>query len=340
MPDNTVLKSPIFIFGFPRSGTTLLRSILGQHSNISLVNEPELVWALRYAGYDLDSKFSREDRSIVLDKLKRIGLCRKHLENNTGLVTAFINSRETLSFKEVYEKLLPRPNGNQLVWGEKSLNNLFFIGYLLRMYPTAVLIHIVRDARSVVLSNYKKQHRKASGKSPHIDHDPFVPWLQTVLYFAVQARLWKRWMSIARHSMQLIPADNRIEIKYEDLLENPKKCLQSLCDKIGLTYEDRMIDSAARRSDPVLTDRSAYAHEKLAQNLDQSRARSYKDLPDQLVWIIERQAGAMMQQFGYRLICPDLALSKRLALNMALAGNIWRIQREEKSRLRRRLFMA
>jgi hypothetical protein len=52
MEEKAAFKNPVFIFGFPRSGTTLIRSVLGQHSRITLINEPELIWARRHAGCD------------------------------------------------------------------------------------------------------------------------------------------------------------------------------------------------------------------------------------------------------------------------------------------------
>jgi hypothetical protein len=337
MADNARLKNPVFIFGFPRSGTTLFRSVLGQHSKISLVNEPELIWALRHAGYDIDSKFSKADRSCLIDKLNKIGLCRKHLERNAATtIPAFLNSKDDLSFKEVFEKLLPKHGGDQMVWGEKSLNNLFFTKELSRIYPKALLIHIVRDPRSVILSYYQKARRRTSGEITNIQYDCHAAWLRTVLYFARQARLWKHWISVAKNSEQLISGDNWIEITFEDFLKNPQKCLRSVCSLIGIAYEDRMIESVARHSDPVLTGSAAYAHTKLAQDLDPTRADSYQELPGPLVWTIERLAGAMMQQIGYRQMRPDLPVKQRLALNMALAGTRWQLRREEKSHLKKR----
>ena len=337
MVEKTALKSPVFIFGFPRSGTTLIRSVLGQHSKISLVNEPELIWALRHAGYNVDSRFSKNERSLLINKLKQIGLCRKHLERNAAsIIPGFLDSGDDLSFNEVFEKLLPRPNENQVVWGEKSLNNLFFIKDLLSMYPQAILIHMIRDPRSVILSYYQKMRRRTSGENANIEYDLHVFWLRTVLYFQKQSSLWKRWMAIAMQSKQLISSDNWKEITFEEFLKTPQKCLRVVCDLIGIDYEERMLESVARRSDPVLATTAAYAHKKLAQDLDQSRAKSYLDLPGQLVWIIESLAGAMMQQFGYQLMSPDLPLKQRLALNMVLTGNRWRLQREEKSQLRKR----
>lgn len=337
MADNAALRGPIFIFGFPRSGTTLIRSVLGQHSQISLVNEPELIWALRHAGYNIDSKFAKDERGDLINQLKAIGLCRKHLERNFAATKpALLAFGDELSFKEVFEILLPRPDGNRMVWGEKSLNNLFFTKEILKMYPAALLIHIVRDPRSVILSYYQKARRRTSGGKTNIEYELQAAWLSTVYYFAKQARLWQRWMSIAKISEKSVPSENWIEISFENFLKSPRQCLQSVCNTIGIAFEDRMLESVARRSDPVLAGNAAYAHKKLAQELDLSRAISYQELSGQLVYTIEKLAGPMMQQFGHRMINPVLPLAKRLALNIALIGSSWLLSRKEKSHLKKR----
>jgi hypothetical protein len=337
MTENVALRNPVFIFGFPRSGTTLIRSVLGQHSQISLVNEPELIWALRHAGYNIGSIFAKDDLGDLIDQLKEIGLCRKHLERNFATTKpALINPGNELSFREVFELLLPKPEGNRMVWGEKSLNNLFFTKELLRIYPTALLIHIVRDPRSAILSYYQKTRQQKSGGKTNIETDLHAAWLLTVLYFARQARLWQRWVSIARVSEQLVPSENWIEISFEDFLIRPRQCLQWVCEIIGVDFEDGMLKSIGRRKDPVLAGSSAYAHKKLAQELDPSRAGSYQHLPDQLVWTTEKLAGSMMQHFGYRQMLPVLPLTQRLALNIALTVSSWPLRREEKSHLKKR----
>lgn len=145
-------------------------------------------------------------------------------------------------------------------------------------------------------------------------------------------------MSIAKRSEQLISSDRWVEIKFEEFLRNPQTCLRPVCDSIGVEYEDRMLDPISRRSDPVLNTAAAYAHQKLGQDLDESRANSHEGLPGQLVWIVERQAGQMMQQFGYSLARPGLPAGQRLALNIALMGSRWRLNREVNAHLEKRCY--
>jgi len=315
----------------------LIRSVLGQHSRINLVNEPELVFALRHAGYTVGSKFSKGARNSLLDELKQIGLCRTHLERNAAsIMSRYLESEGDLSFKEVFELLLPRPDADHVVWGEKSLNNLFFIEELLSMYPQARLIHVVRDPRSVILSYYQKKRRGTSGERANIACDFSNSWLRTLLFFQKQSSLWVRWMQIAKQSQKSTTSNNWHEIKFENFLENPRECLQTVCDSVGIEYEQRMVESGMRVSDPALADKTAYAHKKLAEDLDPSRASSYLDLPDQLVWVIERLAGSMMQQFQYSLMHPGISLRQKLSLTTVMMGSAWRLKQKENAHLKKR----
>ncbi|MDQ6840024.1 MAG: sulfotransferase, partial [Actinomycetota bacterium] len=38
------VRQPVIVLGAPRSGTTLLASILSAHSQVTVVGEPRLVW--------------------------------------------------------------------------------------------------------------------------------------------------------------------------------------------------------------------------------------------------------------------------------------------------------
>jgi hypothetical protein len=160
----------------------------------------------------------------------------------------------------------------------------------------------------------------------------------TLFFFYKQAVLWDLWMSFAKRNAELLSSANWLEVKFEDFLKNPQACLRPICNLIGVEYEEQMLDPVARRSDPVLGTAAAYAHEKLGQDLDESRADSHEELPGQLAWVIEHQAGNMLQQCGYRLAHPRLPAWQRLVMTVALWGNRRRVNREVNAHLRKRCY--
>ena len=195
------------------------------------------------------------------------------------------------------------------------------------MYPNALFIHIVRDPRAAVLSNFNKRIQAKTGKtSKNIFKD--INWLRAALFFAKQAMRWERWMQVACSSMRFVPSDSWIEVKYEDFLVRPKSHLQMICDSIGVAFEERMLDAEARRSDPVMSYENVYAHRKIAQDFDKSRATAYEALPPSLIWIVERYASTKMQQFGYDLLQLKLNAWQRLLLNIILVKNRCKLKRD------------
>lgn len=331
------MRNPLFIFGFPRSGTTLLRSMIGQHSKITLVNEPEIILALRHAGYSVASKFEQKDRKKLLCQLGRIGLCRRHIQRlPEKVLNEFLDCDETLSFLDVYEKLLPTVFGDHKLWGEKSNNNIFFIRDLSAMYPHAIFIHIVRDARSSSLSYYQKKTRKNLEIRSEFPTIFSMPWFKMIGFFAERAALWERYLTVAYESKMHIPSDSWIEIRFEDFLHNPRTHLQNVCDAADLKFEECMLDSAFRQSDPVLATNAAYAHRKLAQDLDKSRARSLDCLSSELIWVIELFAGKMMKRLGYNLRHPKISTLESLAIYFFLGGYHIKLKSDIKSYFKKR----
>jgi hypothetical protein len=319
------LRRPIFLFGFPRSGTTLVRAVLGQHPRVSLANEPELIWAMHRAGHRIDGEIAPGDFPALVQRLERVGLCRAHLRANRDALDALLATRQTLSFREVFERLLPKPLGAEVVWGEKSLNNLFYTREIAKLYPDSLLIHIVRDPRSVALSRHTKRRRDSRLELGGLRRAAVA----AAWSFAQHARLWRLWMSFAREAERTLPRGQWFELRYEDLLEDPPRVLGSLCDAIGIPQQADMLEPSRRVADPVLRSEAAFAHERLAQPLDPRRATAHLDLPAPLIWIVEREAGETMRSFGYAPIAPALPHWQRAALDCVRASNrAWRRRKD------------
>ncbi len=302
-----------------------MRAVLAQHRQVSLANEPELIWAMHHAGHRVDGEIAPGDFAALVQRLERVALCRAHLRANREALDALLTTRQTLSFREVFERLLPKPLGPDVVWGEKSLNNLFYTREIAKLYPESLLIHIVRDPRSVALSRETKRRRDSrlelGGSRP-------AP-LATAWSFAQHARLWRLWMSFAREAERTLPRGQWFELRYEDLLEDPPRVLASVCDAIGIPQQADMLEPARRLADPVLRSEAAFAHERLAQPLDRRRATAHHGLPAPLIWMVEREAGDTMRSFGYAPIAPALPRWQRAVLDCVRASNrAWRWRKD------------
>ena len=115
----SIKKSPIFIVGMPRSGSTLVEQILTSHKEV-------------YGSGELD----------LLRKILNPFIVSKEEENFKAIRQQYIDSIYQLDFSES-------------IFTDKSLLNFQYIGYILDAFPEAKIIHIKRDPMAICWSNYK-----------------------------------------------------------------------------------------------------------------------------------------------------------------------------------------
>jgi hypothetical protein len=113
---------------------------------------------------------------------------------------------------------------NSRIWGrprwlEKTPPNIYCFRQIRDIFPDAQFIQIVRDARDSMVSYYRR--------TP----DPFLTVGQW--YYATMAGL------------QYADWDNFLVVRYEDLVENPAQTLQRVCEFLGETYTDSLLDAEA-----------------------------------------------------------------------------------------------
>lgn len=282
----TLRRSPLFVVGYARSGTTLLRSLLNAHSQIRLVNEPHLIKDMRVAGYDFTSTLDATERRTLVR-----GLRRYHLDSLLpGRVESLVDRPGDMTFQEVYEALLPRPD-EPFVWGEKSPGNLNYMVELAGLYPDGLFIFVMRDPRATLLSYYRKQ---MAASDPHA-----IPGLLRWRYFVWQSIRWRTLISHSLASGHALGPDRFLIVRYEDLVRQPDAMLQALCGKLGVPYEPGMADPVRREGDEKWVKHSAGAHALLTQQVDATRADAGSALPRWAEGIITTHAADIMRAFDY-----------------------------------------
>lgn len=155
-------QSPIFIIGFPRSGTTFLQSILATQD---IVTFPESHFYTR-----LWQQLSVDGNRLIKDK-KNSEIVFSHLDNKFDLqlnqdeqtfLEGFLSSNQ-VSDKELFENILKiYISKNQFdfspekVWLEKTPGHSKHIQRLSKLYPKARFIAMVRHPFNTVESAAQK----------------------------------------------------------------------------------------------------------------------------------------------------------------------------------------
>ncbi len=127
-PQNVAEPAPIFLVGFPRSGTTLLEQILSAHPSLVCIEEREHL--------ALSAPAEACDPSRL-----------------AALSDDAINSIRTEYWRRVRAET---EIGNRIVVDKLPLN-VIFLSLILRVFPEAKILFALRDPRDVVLSCFQQR---------------------------------------------------------------------------------------------------------------------------------------------------------------------------------------
>jgi hypothetical protein len=199
------LPQPIFILGFPRSGTTLVEQILSGHPQISAGDELPFVNEITAAmPRTLNSPLAYPealaelwmgDRREGLDELRDYYLQR------------------------VLQLGIVEP-GAQWFTDKMPLNETH-LGLIALMFPRAPLIHVLRHPLDVVLSVF----------SNHLTHGFYCAYaLETA------ARHYLRVMELVRHYRGEMTL-HYLPVRYEDIVDAQEVSVRRMLDFIGAPFD-------------------------------------------------------------------------------------------------------
>ncbi len=217
------MTDPVFIIGAQRSGTTLLRLLLNSGPDVSIPEEGTFLMPLLR---------TCRNRNVVLSR-KKIRKFMDYLDRNSQFQLWGINTarvREQLHdclevdvqqiISLLYEEYARQEC--KVGWGDKTPSFFRMIPILTNLFPNAKFVHIIRDGRDLYLS-WKKMD--ATKRNP-----------------SVTALEWIYKVKRAKNDMQRYAPTNFIEVRYEDLVCNPKVILKTICGFCNLKYKDSMFE--------------------------------------------------------------------------------------------------
>lgn len=294
----TASRKMFFITGASRSGTTLLSFVLRNHSQVLGLNE------LHYFGdcwHPQDGEISfGERRSLaavasILSRQEHGVFCAKPSERNLEDARLFIsllpNMDRTASgvFAATTSQLAAE--AGKVIPCEQTPRNIFYAEALLRTYPEARFIHMMRDPRAVMASQKSRWKRRklAANKAALPVHETLRSWVNYHPY--TMADLWLRASMEAR---RLSSHPRFTVVRFEDLLRTPEPTVRSLCKSLDIEFEPQMLDVSQINS----SHQSSVGGARKGFHTD--AADSWKTtLNKGEIAIAERVCGRIMQQYGY-----------------------------------------
>ena len=254
MPHTVSDRRLIFVVGAPRSGTTLLQRVLASHSQLFSIQGETGIFSARNIFAREHFKLSREDTSEL-----------------------FTQSRDIVDFFSRGVGLLESRHGEG-TFVEKTPQHVKHLRFLVKHFPEARFIHIVRDGRDCFCS--AQSH-------------PNIPQRSSVTTFA------KYWRTCIRCASDVEDESNVFTVRYEDFTAQPDRVLGGIMASLQLEQEPGQFDPTKTGEDQ----RSQHAHfRRLTSTISsETVARWQREMSHEQAADFEMIAGAELLRHGYKL---------------------------------------
>ncbi len=223
---------PVFIVGAPRSGTTLLQYMLRAHPSLSLPTGESHFFVPLLRNLDQFGDLNTlQAKRAVLEAMYRQSA--NFLDTDLhGIRFEIPSLAEKLqidgchTMPTIIARLfeLNAEGEGKVRWGDKTPYYVFHMQLLQQFYPNAQFIHLIRDGRDVALSLFARR-------------DDF-----RVYNAYVAGKYWVQYVDSGREQGRILGPLRYLEVKYEDLISNPKIALQKICGFLCEEYSDSLLD--------------------------------------------------------------------------------------------------
>jgi tetratricopeptide (TPR) repeat protein len=219
-------REPIFIVGMPRTGTTLVERILSSH--------PDVFSAGELTNFGLVLKRAvKTPSNRVLDSETLAAGARADL---AAVGAAYVESTR------------PRTGRTQRFIDKMPLN-FFYAPLIARALPNAKIVCLRRNPLDTCLSNYRQLFATSFSY-----YNYAYDLLDTGRFFAAFHSLTALW----REAL----ADNYLEVRYEDVVDDPEREARRLLEFCGLPWDARCL-AFHENPAPVATASSAQVRQPI-----------------------------------------------------------------------------
>lgn len=215
----------VFLVGFPRSGTTLVQSLLAAHPDV--LSLPETFFFVH--GFPSGRRWrlprrAHPDAQVRLRELEAHGIevAPRGIGESSPIASAgptvrrFVRSLDATAHRR-----------GKLAWVEKTPSHLHYIDAIERYVPDAKFVHIVRNGASAIASLYSVTHE-------HPDAWGGARSLEECI---------SRWRSDIQRTCDCTDRASHAFVSYERLVDDSPAVLLSLTRRLGLRSDLETVES-------------------------------------------------------------------------------------------------
>jgi len=196
-------KTPIFVVGLPRTGTTLTERIVSSHSKVESVGETQFM-------------------QMVVRRESGV----KSIERITPAIIEAAAKKDISLIAGGYTEAVDYKLGDKPMFIDKLPFNYLYLGFIAKAYPHARIIHLKRHPLDACFAMYKQVFTWAY---------KFSYTLKSLgRYYVAYNRLCNHWREVL--------GDRLIEVEYESLVADQEHQTRVLLEKLDLEFDEACLN--------------------------------------------------------------------------------------------------
>lgn len=278
--------------GTQRSGSNLLRLMLNRLNEVDAPHPPHIlktIYPLLPAYGDLSNGQGFID--LIRDTLcliKTNPISWEKFDPGISQILARCSTPSPVEAFRVLYSMKAEASGAKF-WCCKSMANIHYVEQLEANGVSPFYLHIYRDGRDVA----------ASFKKTMVGHKH--------IYFL--ARQWQKEQQLA-NALKTRFKSRFIQVRYEDLITNPKAACQAICRRLDIKYQPEMLTyHQSKESHNAAT--AGKMWENLSRPVINNNCNKFLQvLTEKEILIFESLAGEMLEKHGYKRMVAKNRLIK------------------------------
>ncbi|PNU18897.1 hypothetical protein C2E25_15140 [Geothermobacter hydrogeniphilus] len=291
----TLTQNPIFVVGYPRSGTTLLQSLLATQGDLVTFPETHLFTTFFEfnGGLELEVDFELAEKIMAeVSRRSQLSCYIEQLKTGDGQ-----NGPETVNVKDLFElyllKNFPELEMSGRRWLEKTPDHGLWAKKIYSLYPESKFVYIIRNPFHAIYSRTKY----------------FVPDTDDLI--GVLADQWRYNIEKYEEFSSEYP-DASCLVRYEDLVKNPKKWIEEICNFLNMEFVPNNLKEYSEKASSIIRPFEYWKDDVIKQqiyvrNVDPKKIFSFQEIVK-----IQSIVFKYMERYQYKIEFPLLQRCKNL----------------------------
>lgn len=217
-------QDPVFIVGYPRSGTTLVQSLLATQKNTITLHETHFFCVIEKLIKTRNGKIISENLDELIHNIReRVSFSVNAEEHIKKLLSTTGLSKKMLFEIVIIDNLICQKEHGEIsdkIWIEKTPDHALFIEEIAALYPKAKFIYIVRHPEKAIIS--RKEHFKWNNENTWPIEKHINRWLDSI-----------KAAEFYRHENP----DSIMFVRMEDVIENPDIQISNICKFLDIPFD-------------------------------------------------------------------------------------------------------